>query len=94
MNHLQLFFGFLAGVSVTALYLDFRQRVRSMDERIKKLEDAQRTRMPYEAMEKFLNGMAALDVLENDVDFGGKVVATAKYWFAQALATGTKREKK
>lgn len=70
------------------------KQVEEMQARITKLENANRKRMPNEAMDDMMNGMAALNVLETETDFRREVILNAKEYFSRALAVGTKREEK
>jgi len=75
-------------------YMNIKRTVDSHEERMKKLEEANRKRMPYAAYEELLNAMAALDVHEREIDFEKSIMENAKAHLAKAMSTGTKREEK
>ena len=84
MNPLQLFFGFLAGVSVTALYFELRHRVRSMEERLKRLEEANQKRMNYRTMEGIENALLALDAEMRETELKRDFLDNAIAWLTKA----------
>lgn len=69
-----------------------KKKVDSHEDRMAKLEAANRRRMPYAAYEEVLNAMAALDVHEREIDFEKSIMENAKAHLAKAMETGTKRE--
>ena len=75
-------------------YINIKRTVDSHEERMKKLEEANRKRMPYAAYEELLNAMAALDVHEREIDFEKSVMENAKAHLTKAMSAGTKREQK
>lgn len=65
----------------------------NLKKRVRALEDAARLRMPHEAMEKIMHGMAALDALQREKKMESDFIENAQAWLTQAMSTGTKREK-
>ena len=88
--------------SALMLYREFRQlrdeknalreENRELKARIEKLEASSRKRLPWDAQENILDGMAALDALMHQFNFGVDMVENAKAHFAKSMAVGTKRE--
>lgn len=68
--------------------------IEKMDQRIKTLEEANRKRMPWDALEKLEHAQAALDLEEFEREIGLTRIKNAKEWLRMTLATGTKREDK
>ena len=68
------------------------QRVSDLDQRLAKMEKANRLRMPYRAFEEILNGMAALEVRDREVELEKNILENARAHFSNALKVGTKRE--
>jgi len=66
--------------------------IEKMDERIKTLEEANRKRMPWEALEKLEHAQAALDLEEFERELGLTRIKNAKEWLRRTMASGTKRE--
>lgn len=82
-------------LSAFMLYREFQNvsnRVSALDERVKKLESANRLRMPWDAMNKLLNARAALNREKEERKLGIDFIENAEAWIDQAMATGTKRE--
>lgn len=75
-------------------YFRFLGRLAALEKRIADLEKANNQRLPYRSFEEILNGMAALEILEREESFKQDVIQNAKAHFANAMAAGTKREKK
>lgn len=68
--------------------------IQNLEERMKKLETANRKRMPWEALEKLEHAQAALDLEEFERELGLTRIKNAKEWLRMTLASGTKREEK
>jgi hypothetical protein len=87
-------------LSLFCLYLLGREwsrrekQIEDLRKRVRSLEQANLQRLPYPAFEEILNGMAALDVLERESEFKQDVIKNAKAHFSNAMAAGTRREKK
>ncbi len=62
-----------------------------LEERMKKLEQANRKRMPWEALEKLLNARAALNREKEDRKIGIDLIENAESWIEEVMAEGTKR---
>jgi hypothetical protein len=75
-------------ISIFAIY----NHMARMEERITRLEQASKHRLPYKAFEEILNGMAALDVRDREVEFEKSLLDNARTHFTNALQVGTKRE--
>ncbi len=73
-------------------YREIKRRLDDMDKEIEKLKTSSQLRMPQDAMQDVLNGMAALDSLNDDVSISSQKLENAKVWLKRALAIGTKRE--
>ena len=58
---------------------------------MKKLELANRKRMPWEALEKLLNARAALNREKEDRKLGIDLIENAESWIEEVMAEGTKR---
>ena len=84
----------MAALGAMREYMGTKSKVESLEERMKKLEEANRKRMPYAAYEELLNAMAALDVHEREIDFEKSVMENAKAHLTKAMSAGTKREEK
>lgn len=98
--------GLFAGIFVTALFFELRHRVAefgrenaamkiqvaSLTDRVRDLEAASRLRMPHAAMEKVMNGMAALDALAREKKLETDFINNAQAWLTEALQTGTKQD--
>lgn len=89
----------IIALSLIVLFLlsrEWTRRERQISEltkRVRDLENAQLQRLPYKSFEEILNGMAALDILEQEADFKTEVIRNAKAHFSNAMTAGTKREK-
>lgn len=68
--------------------------IQELDARIKKLEQANPKRMPWEALEKLLNARAAINVAKEEHQVNVGILENAEAWIEQVMATGTKRESK
>jgi len=68
--------------------------IQALEERMKKLEQANRKRMPWEALEKLLNARAAINVAKEEHQINVGILENAESWIEQVMATGTKREDK
>lgn len=68
--------------------------IQRLEERMKKIEQANRKRMPYDALEKLEHAQAALDLEEFEREIGLTRIKNAKEWLRMTLASGTKREEK
>lgn len=68
--------------------------IEKLDARIKTLEDANRKRMPWEALEKLLNARAAINVAKEEHQINVGILENAESWIEQVMASGTKREEK
>lgn len=68
--------------------------IEKLDKRIETLEQANRKRMPWEALEKLENAQAALDLEEFERELGLTRIKSAKEWLRMTMASGTKREEK
>lgn len=69
------------------------RRYRNLEERIKKLEEANSQRLPYRSFEELLDAMAALDKELEERSFYNSLLENAKGHIANAMKVGTKREK-
>lgn len=85
-----LFIGLAVGIAATVLW----KYVDDMHKRIERLEKANQLRLPYQAFEEMLDGMAALDVRDREIKFEQAIMDNARAHFAKAMAAGTKREEK
>jgi len=65
-----------------------------LEDRIHKLEQANRKRMPWEALEKLLNARAAVNAAKDARQMEVNILDNAEAWIDQVMATGTKREEK
>lgn len=84
-------------LSSALLYREFRHvsgRVENLEERVKKLELANRKRMPWDAIDKLLNARAALSREKEERQLGISFIENAEAWLDQVMAEGTKREEK
>lgn len=70
------------------------ERIRLQSERIEKLESANRTRMPYKAVEEILDARAALGRLKEEYRLYTDFIENAEGHLDNAVTTGTKREEK
>lgn len=70
------------------------ETIEAMNTRIKTLEEANRKRMPWDALEKLEHAQAALDLEEFERELGLTRIKNAKEWLRMTLASGTKREDK
>ncbi len=89
--------GFLtiwATVMLMREYMAIKTKVDSLEERMKKLESANRQRMPYDAVDKLLNARAALNREKEERQLGISFLENAEAWLDQVMETGTKREEK
>ena len=68
--------------------------IQALEERMKKLEQANRKRMPWEALEKLLNARAAINIAKEEHQINVGILENAESWIEQVMATGTKREEK
>jgi len=75
-------------------YMDIKRKVDSHEDRMKKLEEANRKRMPYEAFEQILDARAALNKEKEEFQFFVSLIENAEAHLDKAMATGTKREEK
>lgn len=66
--------------------------IEDLDERMKKLEQANRKRMPWDALEKLENARAALNREKEEREFHLSLIANAEAWLDQVAAIGTKRD--
>lgn len=85
----------LIALSAVMLYREFlhvHQRVGKLEERVNKLETANRKRMPWEAIDKLLNARAALNREKEERQFGISLIENAEAWLDQVMAEGTKRD--
>jgi hypothetical protein len=78
--------------SALRAHAELAKRVSDLDQRIAKMEQASRLRMPYRAFEEILNGMAALEVRDREVELEKNILENARAHFSNALKVGTKRE--
>lgn len=84
-------------LSSAMLYREFQhvsRRVSGLEERVVKLESANRKRMPYEAFEMILNARAALNKEKSEFQFFNSLIENAESWLDKAVEIGTKREEK
>ena len=72
----------------------FSQKNNELEERIKKLEEAKRKRMPWEALEELEHARAALNREKEEREFHISLIENAEAWIGKAMAAGTKREEK
>ena len=82
----------LSGFAIYERLKTFEHRTKDLTARVEKLEQANKLRLPHKAFEEILNGMAALDVHEREVDFDKSLITNARAHFTAALKVGTKRE--
>jgi len=89
----------LAMYSVWSGYMTLVEKVHALDKKVhaleqslSKMEQANKLRLPYKAFEEIMNGMAALDVRDREVEFEKTVLDNARAHFSNALKVGTKRE--
>lgn len=87
-------------IGILALFIIHREwtqlttRIGLQEERIAKLEQAARLRMPHKAVEDILDAMAALDKEQTEMKFHLSLSENIKGHLINALSAGTKREKK
>lgn len=84
-----LLVGVAIGICATLLSME----IWNMHKRLQKLEQANKLRLPHEAYEAILDGMAALDVRDREMALEKMILENAKEHFSKALKTGTKRAK-
>lgn len=75
-------------------YMNIKRTVDSHEERMKKLEEANRKRMPYEAFERILDARAALNKEKEEFQFFVSLIENAEAHLDKAMSAGTKREEK
>ena len=68
--------------------------IQGLEERMKKLETANRKRMPWDALEKLLNARAAINIAKEEHQVNVNILENAESWIEQVMATGTNREEK
>ncbi len=66
---LTIIIGFVTLFSIYRQWTRLEDKVRSQGERIVKLEQASRMRLPYKSYEELLDLMAAVEVIEQDLRF-------------------------
>lgn len=66
--------------------------IGELDARVKRLEQAKRLRMPWEALEKLMHARAALNREKEERRLGMDFIENAEAWIDEVMATGTKRE--
>ena len=78
-----------------SLYDRYRcdQQMQNLKSRIRKLEEANRQRLPYKSFEELLNAMAALDVELSERKLQTDFLENARGHIANAMKAGTKRDK-
>jgi predicted Holliday junction resolvase-like endonuclease len=82
-------------LSAVMLYREFQgvsQRMGKLEERVNKLETANRKRMPWAAVDKLLNARAALNREKEERQLGISFIENAEAWLDQVMAEGTKRD--
>lgn len=83
-----------AGLSgLVAILVHLSCRNRDLEQRVTRLEETSRKRMPYAAADELLDAMAALDKLTMDVDVLNAIKENARGHIANALRVGTKEQK-
>lgn len=83
-----------AAVGAMHEYMGTKKKVDSLEERMKKLEAANRKRMPYEAFESILDARAALNKEKEEYQFFVSLIENAEAHLDKAMSAGTKREEK
>ena len=76
------------------LYLHFAKRLNDLEARVAKMEEANKKRMPYEAMDALIDAMATVNVMEREEAFKLSLIENLKAHITSSMAVGTKREKK
>lgn len=92
-------FDILASLIIAALilYLVYREwaalkaTVHTQGERIAKLEESSRLRMPRQAMESILDARAALNKYKEEVQYELSLIENAEGHLGNALTSGTKQ---
>ncbi len=83
------------GIAATLLYsawVHTDKRVTAIETRMRELENANRKRMPYRAMEELLDAMAALDKEKSEMQFHVSLIDNARGHMMNAMKSGTVRE--
>lgn len=75
-------------------YINMKRISDGHEERIAKLEAANRKRMPYEAFERILDARAAINKEKEEFQFFISLMENAEAHLEQAMSAGTKREEK
>lgn len=86
-------------------YVTMQTKLKSLDERIRKLESANKLRVPFGVQDELLDTIALLDLLEHrkqiedeastaKKEYEEKLLKSAKDRLIKTLAIGTKRESK
>lgn len=84
----------MAALGAMREYMGTKSKVESLEERMKKLEEANRKRMPYEAFERILDARAALNKEKEEFQFFVSLIENAEAHLDKAMSAGTKREEK
>lgn len=84
INYLSVLIGFLAGVFLTALFMEFRHHIHALEERLSLMERAKQKRLNYVSLEEIEHAMAALDVMDRELEFKRSVLDNAKAHLAKA----------
>lgn len=73
-------------------HVTLAEKVHDLDQRLKKMEDARRLRMPYAAYDSILDALAGLDVEERESQFHSNIRENIRAHLFKAIQTGTKRD--
>jgi hypothetical protein len=85
--------GLAVGAGATALLMMVRglhRQITELKERIAKLEEAGRKRMPFGAVDEILDGIAVLSRLDDDLELKRDYLHVGLAHIKKAIQTGTK----
>lgn len=86
----------IAIAAVLAIYREWtglKATVRSQEERLAKLEESSRLRLPYKSYEEMLDLMAAVEIAEQDLKFKSNILDNIRGHAENAMKVGTKNGK-
>jgi hypothetical protein len=73
-NALLLLFGVIAVFSAGYLYKEYRDRMKALETRVKKLEEAGQKRINYSSLTEIEHAMSGLVVLREELNFKTSIV--------------------
>lgn len=88
---ISILLGAVAILLAVALYKEMTNQLHSLDERVKKLEEANPKRINYQSLEEIENAMSELVVFEMEQDLKAERIKSIKAHLAKAHTPTTKK---